>query len=81
MAFIKLTKLISGYMPPETGPFECERCHYFSKPNACELVQGGIDPEGCCNLFTENGKAGDAKKEIEEEKIELDNEDDSDSDY
>jgi hypothetical protein len=50
---IKLTKVISGYLPPEDGPFECENCHYFKKPNSCEIVEGDIDAEGCCNLFTE----------------------------
>ena len=25
----KLTKVVSGYLPPEKGPFECEHCIYF----------------------------------------------------
>lgn len=67
-------------MPPEAGPFECEHCHYFQQPNKCELVQGGIDPEGCCNLFTEKDKPGDAKAELDDEKIELDYDDDEEED-
>jgi hypothetical protein len=67
-------------MPPEAGPFECEECHYFSSPRACELVEGTIDPEGCCNLFTEKGKAGKPTEELDDEKIELENTDD-DSEY
>jgi hypothetical protein len=74
MAFIKLTKVISGYMPPEAGPFECEYCHYFSWRRACELVEGDIEPDGCCNLFTEEGKAGKPEEELEDEKLELDDE-------
>lgn len=61
--FIKLTKVISGYLPPEEGPFECENCHYFSKPNKCELVEGNIDPEGCCNLYTPCSDDGMRKKD------------------
>ena len=48
----KLTKNISGYLPPEDGPFECQNCHYFHSPLSCELVEGRIEPDGCCNLFT-----------------------------
>ncbi len=48
----KLTKVISGYLPPEKGPFECENCIYFKLPQSCQLVAGSIDPEGCCNLYT-----------------------------
>jgi hypothetical protein len=50
---MKLSKNISGYLPPEDGPFECERCHYFRPSVSCELVEGTIEPEGCCNLFTQ----------------------------
>jgi hypothetical protein len=75
---IKLTKVISGYMPPEAGPFECEYCHYFNEPRGCELVEGNIDRDGCCNLFTEKGKAGKPTEELDDEKIELDS-DDSDT--
>ena len=62
-------------MPPESGPFECEYCHYFDEPRSCELVEGTIEPDGCCNLFTEKGKAGKPEEELEEEKIELDSTD------
>jgi len=48
----KLTKVVSGYLPPEKGPFECEHCIYFKSPHSCQLVAGSIDPEGCCNLYT-----------------------------
>jgi hypothetical protein len=73
---IKLTKLISGYMPPESGPFECEYCHYFDGKHDCELVEGDIEPDGCCNLFTESGKAGKPEEELEDEheQIELEDE-------
>lgn len=48
----KLSKTVSGYMPPEKGPFECGNCIYFNEPHYCRLVTGYIDSEGCCNLYT-----------------------------
>jgi len=43
---------IAGYMGPEYGPFQCQHCVHFLQPNACQVVAGDIDPEGCCNIFT-----------------------------
>ena len=51
-SFVKLTKTVSGYLPPEDGPFECENCTYFLKASSCRIVEGYIDPVGCCNLYT-----------------------------
>jgi hypothetical protein len=54
------TQQISGYMGPESGPFECEHCIHFQAPGSCEIVAGDIDPEGCCNLFEpQQGKDSD----------------------
>lgn len=39
------------YMDSDEGPFRCDHCEYFSKPDKCRLVEGEIDPGGCCNLF------------------------------
>lgn len=41
----------AGYMGSESGPFECQHCHFFSAPSACMVVAGPIDPQGCCNNF------------------------------
>ena len=43
---------IAGYMGAEYGPFECQRCVHWLAPNACQVVAGNIDPQGCCNVFT-----------------------------
>lgn len=48
----KVDQSISGYMGPEYGPFMCANCEHFDGANACNIVSGNIDPEGCCNLFT-----------------------------
>jgi len=50
----------TGYATPDLGPFECENCIYFQAPGTCSNpqvvsdpeVQGQVDPEACCNLFT-----------------------------
>ena len=39
------------YMNGTQGPFRCDHCDYFIKPNACELVAGKIEGAGCCNKF------------------------------
>lgn len=39
------------YMSGRQGPFRCDHCEYFSAPNRCQIVEGDIDPAGCCNLF------------------------------
>lgn len=54
----KTSKLTVVYMGPENGPFRCGSCEYFSEPNACQKVEGIIQPEACCNLFSpkEKGK-------------------------
>jgi hypothetical protein len=47
----KLAKGAAVYMDPVEGGFKCSNCDFFHTPRACELVEGSIDPEGCCNLF------------------------------
>lgn len=46
----RLHKDVAGYLPP-SGGFLCGRCDYFHAPDACELVEGLINPQGCCNLW------------------------------
>lgn len=76
---IKLTKIVSGYLPPEDGPFECENCHYFNKGGKCELVEGNIDPEGCCNLYTPKD-SDKSDKSDDDESIDIDTDDEVDDD-
>lgn len=73
---VKLTKVVSGYLPPEDGPFECENCHYFSQPRDCELVEGTIDPEGCCNLYTSVDSDNEESDDSERIELEVDEEED-----
>src|SRR5690242_15358948 len=45
-----------SYMEPEAGPFECNNCQHFDPKGACEIVDGSIDPCGCCNLYKPGAK-------------------------
>lgn len=56
---VKIIQQMAGYMGPEAGPFQCQNCTFFQAPNACGVVDGDIDPEGCCNNFTPGGAGGD----------------------
>ena len=47
----KTSKAVVVYMDGDKGPFRCDHCEYFSKPNGCTKVEGFIDPAGCCNLY------------------------------
>jgi len=47
----KIPQMLAGYMPPEMGPFVCSGCKFFITSGACQVVNGPIDPSGCCNNF------------------------------
>jgi len=47
----KVGQEIARYEPPSHGPFECGRCEYFKGPSSCAVVEGEIEPKGCCVLF------------------------------
>lgn len=54
----KVSQPTSGYMGPEAGPFACGHCVHFTQPGSCEIVQGDIDPGGCCNLYESADEGG-----------------------
>lgn len=47
----KRSKAVVVYMDGDKGPFRCDHCEYYTNPNKCEIVEGFIDPAGCCNLY------------------------------
>ena len=63
MPIHKISKKVSGYLSSEDGPFECENCGHFKEPASCEIVEGHIDPEGCCNLYVKGAKDTDEADE------------------
>ena len=61
----------AGYMGPESGPFMCGNCIHFSPGQAsegtCDLVAGGVDQDGHCNLFESANSAEPSETEGEPE--------------
>lgn len=57
----KLDQSTVAYKTPDQGPFQCDNCLYFQQPNACDMVDGEIHPQGYCNIFVkiEGVPAGD----------------------
>ena len=53
------------YMSPEEGPFKCGNCEYFQAPNACQLVEGKIEAEGCCSLYEKGGHSEPDEDDID----------------
>ncbi len=52
------------YEPPESGPFRCDNCTFYSDPNQCsqqqvvKTRQGVVDPAGCCKFFASMAAVG-----------------------
>jgi hypothetical protein len=46
------------YEPPESGPFRCDNCTFYTDPNQCtqqqvlQVQKGVVDPAGCCKFFS-----------------------------
>lgn len=65
----------SGYAGPEKGPFECSNCIHFDGQNKCDNpqvvsdpeVNGQVEAEGCCNLFSPATGGDDEESEGEEQ--------------
>lgn len=63
----KIHQQLAGYMGSEAGPFECQRCDFFEQPGSCTVVDGDIDPQGCCNNFTPMMAEGGGEEPMPEE--------------
>lgn len=63
----------SGYATPDNGPFECANCIHFDGQNKCDNpqvvadpeVNGQVEAEGCCNLFSPGGEESGGEEEGE----------------
>jgi 8-oxo-dGTP pyrophosphatase MutT (NUDIX family) len=69
----KLEKVEVDYSEGK-GEDRCKHCNHFEKPNACEIVEGRIDPEYWCKRFERVGTAQDDEhgKLNEKERAEAD---------
>lgn len=53
MSIKKVDPAMVWYKTSDQGPFICSNCDYFEdEDGSCTLVDGPIDPEGVCNLYT-----------------------------
>ena len=54
-AYAKTSQADAKYQDKPSGANKCGACMQFEAPNACKLVDGNIDPNGWCILFTPKG--------------------------
>ena len=48
----KVGQALAKYQGAPNGDQHCEICANFQPPNACKFVDGEINPNGWCQLFT-----------------------------
>jgi len=78
---MKVSQDVVVYMGGDLGPFKCANCNFFQAPNACAIVDGEIDPEGCCDLFTPSDfQGGEGQGDDEGQEVTPDNEGDEGED-
>jgi hypothetical protein len=53
-AVIKISQKAVAYQDHPEGDKRCDKCAQFQPPDACKLVDGTINPNGYCRLFTLN---------------------------
>ena len=47
----KIKKSEAKYQDKPNGDQHCQLCQFFQAPNQCQLVEGGISPNGWCEHF------------------------------
>ncbi|WP_193165047.1 high-potential iron-sulfur protein [Microbulbifer hainanensis] len=47
----KVSKETVKYQDTPKDGHKCVDCQFFQAPNACQLVEGTISPDGWCSLF------------------------------
>lgn len=47
----KISKSEAKYQDKPNGSQRCQMCQHFQAPNQCQLVEGGISPNGWCENF------------------------------
>lgn len=61
-------KTLVHYLGPERIEMACKNCIHFMEPGTCDIVAGGVDPEGTCNLFVmDSGGEEEMPQELDTE--------------
>lgn len=47
----------ANYREAEAPGQQCSTCQNFKGPTSCQLVEGVVQPEGVCDLFSPGGEA------------------------
>ena len=53
----KIAPKLVQYQEKPKGPQECDNCLHFVAPSSCKMVEGKINPKGCCQLYALKPKA------------------------
>ena len=48
----KISKAAVAYQDHADGDKRCDKCTQFQPPDACKMVEGPINPQGSCRIFT-----------------------------
>ena len=48
----KVAQKSVSYQDKPKGEQRCDACSSFQPPSACKMVEGEINPQGWCSLFT-----------------------------
>ena len=51
-ALAKMAPTAVAYQEMPNGDHKCGICNFYVDPNACKLVDGTINPEGWCKLWS-----------------------------
>lgn len=51
----KMKPTMAKYQTEPKGEAKCEGCTHFQAPNACQIVDGEISPNGWCQLYAKKG--------------------------
>ena len=50
----KMTQQAVNYQQKPNNGASCGSCQYFKAPDACVMVDGPINPDGWCHLYSKN---------------------------
>ena len=56
-AVVKLSQKVVAYQDHPDGEKRCDRCVHFQAPNACNIVDGDVKPDGYCRFFGVRSRA------------------------